>query len=380
MASFEWIDTQAQLESLIEHLCRSDAYALDTEFHRERTYRPQLAVVQIATAERLCLVDGLAVDLSGLRRALETDAVCVIHASSQDLEILAQACETVPTRLFDPQIAALFCGYGTSSLAKLANDFLGVRLDKSSQLTDWNRRPLPKRDQVYAAADVAHLLALREALIMRLRESGRLAWAEEEMERARGRDRSPPDPDTLWWKLRGKLKLGGQARSVAQEVAKWREEVAAKENRPPRVILSDMALLAMAQRPPTSEAQLQGIRNFDARRFRYTHDLLNAVKRGVDLPSTRLVLPPKAPKGSGRMEGVISLCLTWLSQRSFDLQIDSSVLGTREDVSALLLGQGSRLSKGWRFELVGKQLRSLAEGRCALAVEGTELRLVNRRE
>ncbi|MBW2375140.1 MAG: ribonuclease D, partial [Deltaproteobacteria bacterium] len=137
MPDFDWITNQAELDSLVDELSDTRAYALDTEFHRERTYLPQLALVQLATRERIALVDALAVDVRPLSRVFQSNAVCVMHAGSQDLEILELVSGTVPQRMFDTQIAALFCGYRTSSLGRLVEGFLGIELDKSAQLSDW---------------------------------------------------------------------------------------------------------------------------------------------------------------------------------------------------------------------------------------------------
>jgi len=375
---FDWITDQAGLDTLVDELSDTSAYALDTEFHRERTYLPQLAVVQLATLDRIALVDALAVDVHALSRAFDTDAVCVMHAGSQDLEILELETGTVPKRMFDTQIAALFCGYRTSSLGKLVEGFLGVQLDKSSQLTDWTRRPLPDADLRYAASDVDHLLELRDTLVSRLDERGRLEWAEEEIERLRSKDRSPPDPDTLWWKLRGKTKLNGRARGVAQELAAWRDQVAKKQNRPPRTVLSDMPLLALAQRPAHNVEQLRGVRNLDLRRFKQTDQLLAAIRRGTQLPKEAVRLPPKKPENMPSVDGVIALCLAWLAQRAGEEGLDMSVLGTREDVTSLVLHQASRLSNGWRDTLVGRELRAIIDGTAGLRVNGTELELLDR--
>jgi len=375
---FEWIARQPELDRLVDDLVDSGAYALDTEFHRERTYLPRLALVQVATRERVALVDPLAVDVAGLKRAFESDATCTMHAGSQDLEILQLVCGEVPRRIFDTQLAALFSGYRTTSLGKLVEDLLEVTLDKSVQLTDWTRRPLPDEERRYAASDVAHLLDLRDVLIARLEEEGRLPWAEEEIERLRTRDRSRPDPETLWWKLRGKSKLGGKARSVAQELASWREQVAQRQNRPPRTVLSDMALLSLAQRPAHDVRDLRGVRNFDPKRFKHTDDLLATIRRGLALPKAQLRLPPTKPKNLPQVDGVITLCLAWLSQRAREERIDMSVLGTRDDVTELVLNQESRLTKGWRQTLVGHELQSIIDGTAALCVDQTQLELVNR--
>jgi ribonuclease D len=378
VADFDWITDQAEFDALVDELSNASAYALDTEFHRERTYLPQLALVQLATLDRIALVDALAVDVHALSRAFDSDSVCVMHAGSQDLEILELATGTVPNRMFDTQIAALFCGYRTSSLGRLVEGFLGVQLDKSSQLTDWTRRPLPDADLRYAASDVDHLLELRDTLVGRLEERDRLEWAEEEIERLRSKDRTPPDAETLWWKLRGKTKLNGRARGVAQELAAWRDQVAKKQNRPPRTVLSDMPLLALAQRPARNIEQLRGVRNLDLRRFKQTDQLLAAIQRGTQLPKEAVRLPPKRPENLPDVDGVVALCLAWLAQRAGEESLDMSVLGTRDDVTSLVLHQKSRLSKGWRDILVGGELRAIIDGTAGLRVNGTQLELLDR--
>ncbi|MGB5811367.1 MAG: HRDC domain-containing protein [Polyangiales bacterium] len=378
MTSFEWIADQKSLDSIIDSLVGAEQYALDTEFHRERTYHPQLALVQLSVEGRVALIDPLRVDVAPLRRAFESDAVCVMHAGAQDLEILLARCGALPAQIFDTQVAALFAGYRTASLGSLVQDLLGVHLDKSSQLTDWTRRPLPAADQRYAVSDVTHLVPLRSTLTARLEESGRVSWAEEEIERLRSKDRSRPDPDTLWWKLRGKSKLTGRARGVAQALARWRDEVACQRDRPPRTVLSDMALLSLAQRPARNERDLAGVRNFDVRRFKHTDALLDAIRRGSEMPKTDLRLPPKKPENQPQVDGVVTLCLAWLSQRARDEKIDPSVLGTRDDVTTLVLAGNSRLASGWRHALVGADLEAIVAGDAVLRVSGTGLELLDR--
>lgn len=119
VGDYRWIDDAAVLESLVDELASCEAYALDTEFHRERTYFPQLALIQLAWQGGIALVDPLAVDVSPLARLLEGPGLAVVHAAEQDLEVLEKACGTVPTRLFDTQIAAGFLGQVSPSLVNL---------------------------------------------------------------------------------------------------------------------------------------------------------------------------------------------------------------------------------------------------------------------
>ena len=95
--------------------------ALDTEFHRERTYFPQVALVQLTwfepdvDAPTVVLIDPLALDFGPFAEVLDSDSLCVLHAGVQDLEVLELVCGTVPARLFDTQIAAGFLGTSSGS-------------------------------------------------------------------------------------------------------------------------------------------------------------------------------------------------------------------------------------------------------------------------
>ena len=191
MAPHRFIDTEAELSSVVEQLLVQPRYALDTEFHRERTYWPKVALVQIAWPGELVLIDPLAVDLAPLRALMDSDALAVLHAASQDLEVLELATGAVPRHLFDTQIAAGFLGMSTPSLASLHERELGVQLPKGNRLTDWLERPLKSAQKEYAAADVERLLEIHDALLAQLDRLGRVAWAEEECEIMRTRDRGP---------------------------------------------------------------------------------------------------------------------------------------------------------------------------------------------
>ena len=70
-----WIDDDAALNALIDQVVSSDRYALDTEFHREKTYYPKLALLQIRVGETTALVDPLAVDTTLLVRLFAAESL-----------------------------------------------------------------------------------------------------------------------------------------------------------------------------------------------------------------------------------------------------------------------------------------------------------------
>jgi len=253
------------LAALCDELVGEEFYAVDTEFHTERTYFPKLALIQLGWADTVALVDPLGVDPTPLGRVFDGPGTAVAHAAGQDIDVLRAACGVAPSVVFDTQIAAGFLGMSTPSLSRLVEQVLGVTLPKTDQLSDWLQRPIPTSQLAYAAGDVLHLLDLRSAMVAQLEERGRLAWAVEECALAVGGQRRTVVPDEAWWKVGDVRRLNGRSRGVAQEVAAWRERRAAELDRPRRSVLSDLAILTIAQRPPRHRQELEKLRGVDAR-------------------------------------------------------------------------------------------------------------------
>jgi ribonuclease D len=374
------IQSASELQNLIDRLRDAPEYAIDTEFHGERTYWPNLALIQVAWADGIALIDSLAVDVAPLREIFAGPGLCVMHAASQDLAILERSCGTTPAHLFDTQLAAGFLGFGTPSLASLCERILGVHLSKGDQLADWTRRPLTASMREYAAADVAYLLALRAALVQRLESRGRLSWATDECELLRTRDRARPLPEQAWWKLKGSRSLRGKARNVAQCVAAWRERTAEAQDRPPRQVLPDLALLSIAQRPPKNAQDMANVRGIERRSM--GHDaidgILLAINEGESLTREQLALPEDEPN-VGVASGVAALLTTWIAQLADELDIDPALLATRADLRALLADvPDARLRTGWRHDIVAEPIRRLMHGEVAVAIAPSRDRLVLR--
>ncbi len=366
-----WIDSDAGLADLIAVLDGEERWAFDTEFHREKTYFPQLALLQVAWPDGIALVDPLAIDVAPFAQALTSGAVIVAHAADQDLEVLDRACGVGPTVLFDTQLAAGFCGMGIPSLASLAERLLDVRIPKGDRLTDWSRRPLTPSQRSYAALDVAYLLELHTLLGERLDAKERRSWAEDECTLLLGRARGPHDPATAWWRLKDTRSLKGQSRGVAQEVAAWRDHRAQELDVPARYVLADLALLGIAHKPPKDGAALGDIRGLDARSIKapQQESLMAAVERGLHLAKEDVRLPPM-DEGERDLRAAVSLAAAWIAQLGRDEGIDPALLATRTDIVGLLSGGRTRLAEGWRNDLVGHRVRLLAEGGASLAFDG----------
>ena len=374
-----WVADDGELERVVDALLAQPRYALDTEFHRERTYFPKLALLQFAWPDEIVLVDPLAVDLGALRRLFDGDVLAVLHAAQQDLDVLTHAVGAVPRRLFDTQLAAGFVGYGTPSLVALLQGELRITPAKGDRLTDWLRRPLTADQREYAAADVAYLLELHDRLSAALDELGRTAWVEDACEELRTRPVSGASPDDAWLRLKDVRTLRPRGRAVAQAVAAWRERRAMATDTPVRQVLPDLAVLGIAQRQPRTDRELAQARGVDDRfsRGEIARQILAAVEEGTQAE------PPSLPGGSDDLDRelrpAVSLVSAWVSQVARDAKIDTSLLATRADLVALLAGdEQARLASGWRAELLGSGIRRLVEGRAGLTFDGRGgLRLVD---
>ena len=183
--TFRWVDDEIDFLDLIDQLILEPRYALDTEFHRERTYFPRLALVQVGWPGGIALIDPLAIDPGLFTKLFESDAVAVLHAAQQDLDVLSHAVGGVPRVIYDTQVAAGFIGYATPSLVELVRGELGQSPAKGDRLTDWLHRPLTADQKDYAAADVRYLLDLQDHIDAKLIDRGRLAWAVEAFDELR---------------------------------------------------------------------------------------------------------------------------------------------------------------------------------------------------
>jgi ribonuclease D len=371
---YRWVTDAAALDELVATLVEQPRYALDTEFHRERTYFPQLALMQIAwrsdNGQQLVLVDPLAIDVTAFERLFASESLCVIHAAQQDLDVLTHAVGSVPARMFDTQLAAGFVGYGTPSLVSLLQGEIGVSPPKGDRLTDWLRRPLSDSQCQYAAVDVEYLLELHERLVAQLAQAERLGWAEDACEELRTRPTSGSAPQDAWLRLKDARSLRPSARAVAQSLAAWRERRAMRVDVPVRQVLPDLAILGISQRAPSSTKELAQARGVDDRHTRggLAEEILEAVRAAKGAPAPT---PPVSVDDLDRnLRPAVTLVSAWVAQLARDERLDPALLATRADIVAFLRGDDdARLSSGWRNELVGDGIRRLVGGEAGLTFD-----------
>ena len=350
---------------------------LDTEFMREKTYRARLCLVQLATPDEIFILDPLeADDLSEIGRLVADPAVeVVVHAGRQDLEIFFERYGSVPSRVFDVQLAAAFAGLGASlPYGRLVEESIGTKVKKGESYTDWCRRPLTKEQIVYAADDVRYLLPAARELKRRLDEQGRGGWVTEELKALETPDAFETDLDEVYKRVGGRGSLSGKQLAVLRSVARWRESEAQRRDAPRGWVVKDPTLIEIARRAPTTIAALSKIRGLNQREAeRFGSDILDAIRAGLE--GEEIKMPKAAPRSAQIRARVLSgPCDAIVRSRCEAADIATELVSTRGELEALLTDVSAgaadlsrhRLMQGWRRELAGDHVVAFAEGRVAL--------------
>jgi len=351
--------------------------ALDTEFVWERTYSPVPCLLQLATANRLAVLDPLEdVDVGPIAQLVGDPAVqLVMHAPAGDLLLFATRYGVRATSVFDTQLAAGFVGHGISmAYDRLVERVAGVTLTHNETFSDWSRRPLTDAQIQYAADDVRYLFAVADALLAKLDEMGRRSWAEDEITRRYGPAATiEPDPQRAYLKVARRGRLSGRQLASLRAVAAWREEEARTRDLPPGWVLKDPSVVEVARRSPQDAAALGRLRGLGNLSAAAGQRLLEALAGAADAEAPRAAreLPPGLAR---RVAAASALGAVLVRARCDGADIAPELVATRAElesfVEAMANGQEEHaLLSGWRRELVGAELRELVQGNVALALE-----------
>ncbi|MCH9036412.1 MAG: HRDC domain-containing protein [Chloroflexi bacterium] len=327
----ELITDAPGLVRVVEALLKEGCIALDTEsdgFHR---YPEKICLVQLASQDRVYIVDPLAIgDMMPLERLLADRRVeKVIHSAENDLRIVDRHWGYRIFNLYDTSVGAHFLGMERLGLGAIAEEFLGVQLDKSKKLqrADWSLRPLSDTAIDYAAADVAHLVALRDALARRIEALGRAEWVAEEFERIEEVRYIPPEqPELSFLSIKGSSALDGRGLALLQELASFREGVALRQGRPPFRILPNTTLLSIAGDPTVDLSRVPGLGNNNLRRF--GAGLKSAIRKGLASPPVKR--PPfrlsHQPRPSVAQVRLAKELRSWRTEEGKRLSLDPALI------------------------------------------------------
>ena len=382
------ITTTNSLSELCNKLKESEYVTVDTEFIREKTYWPDLCLIQIADNKNAAVVDVLSpnINIEPLLNIMHDPKILkVFHAARQDLEIFFKLTNRLPQPLFDTQIAAMVCGFGDSvGYDTLVNKITGKIIDKSSRFTDWSLRPLTQKQIDYALGDVTHLRLVYENLNQQLLEGDRSEWLREEVEKLNDTSIYQTSPPDAWKRIKSR-NTNPRFLGVLKELASWREKEAQKKNIPRNHVIKDEALVEIAHSTPKSLKNLTRIRGLGQRTAEgyVGQSLLKAVEVGENIPSNQCPQVPRRPSIPKNIGPITDYLKVLLKMKCDEHGIAQKLIANSADIEKLAAfgsKAGVAAISGWRKNLFGEDAINLIEGRSTIIIEEQKLRLATYRQ
>ena len=370
------VASPTELRDAVTRLERADVIGLDTEFIGEESYRPELCLIQIATARELLLIDPYVCgDLKPFWDTIhDPSKIVVVHAGREEVRMAYFASGNKPRNVFDLQIAAGLVGYlYPIGYAGLVQEVLHQRMNKSETLTDWRRRPLSLSQIRYAYDDVRHLIPIHAHLHGKLVKWDRTHWAAEEFHEFIEHSTNEEVAVEKWRKVKGLGVLARRELAVARELFSWREDFASRTNRPGRYLMLDDLLLEVCRRIPSNLEELQAFRGLPRSEM---GAILDAVQRGASLPSgswPALMSRDGDPPQVNALANLLSIALGELCR---NLKLAPNLAATQTDLKILVrtLGgtdaaaDGCGLRHGWRAAAILPFLERILAGSLVLRV------------
>jgi ribonuclease D len=363
------IKSSEEMDELADRLKNVRLIAVDTEFQRETTYYPRLALVQIATDSLVACIDPLAFDARpALKKILLDENITkIFHSCSQDLEVLFYFLGAVPGPIYDTQIAnALLTDHHQIGYASLVENELNVQLDKSQTRTNWLQRPLTAKQLQYAGDDVVYLYQLEQKLDKQLQLKGRKQWFEEESANLPTDEKSfQVAANSLWKRVKGATRLSRNQLAIVQSVALWREQLAQQKDKIRKRILSNETIIQLALAPPENISSLNQL--IDRRHNISDRDkqlLFNVINTARQCPADQCP-DIRFETLDAQQKTLLKKLQQLVNEKAEELGISNTILCSRKDLEELILADAEPdqiqlpslcNSQSWRYRCVGQHL------------------------
>ncbi len=359
------VESATQLQQAVKDWLLCEVIGIDTEFVRERTWRAELGLVQLSDGKKVWLVDPLKTGpLHPLSTLFENQGIVkILHAPSEDLEVLLYTTGTVPEPLFDTQIACAMLGQSLQmGYHKTVEWLLDMTVDKGETRSDWCKRPLRQAQLHYAALDVCLLPMMHRQLRTRLEDLGREDWLAEDCTRLLAKAQTPADPEQSWKRIGGNGRLDGISLAILQSLATWRDKEAERRNMARGFVIKDTALLTIANRQPGSLGALSELDIWHPKAIqRHGQVLIAIIDQVLQQGQTARALEVLQPEHRKLMAGMRKLVQT----RATELSVDPALLASRRELEILILSPaGEPLPErflGWRNNIITTDLLTLKE-------------------
>jgi ribonuclease D len=390
MANVPFITTASGIDEMVEDLKGVEVIGIDTEFIRETTFFPKIALIQVATRERSWLVDPIPLTKEDLQPFLDVltnpKVLKVMHAAFADQEVIYWTYGHIAEPVLDTAVAAALCGYGDNvGLAKLTKDVLKVHLHKGRSRVKWLARPLSQELLHYAHQDVEFLVELSAKMEEWLRSKGRWDWALEESYV------NPVDFDTPPEDIAHRLAKSGQLDETTylclQELVCWREDRARKGNMPRSWVADNEVLIALARSRPKSVGELRSFRGIGPKEIdRSGETILRAIETGSKAPKGDADLPVRNNAAAEVDSHALDLMKAYLAFLSARYEIAPRFL-LRTGRLADLIVFAKEEFKVWvekgiisqsASEVIGRDLKDFLSGKLLLGLKAGRVDIVQR--
>ncbi|HZX51004.1 MAG TPA: ribonuclease D [Pseudomonas sp.] len=360
-----WITDNASLAQHCASWRSLPFVAVDTEFMRIDTFYPIAGLLQVSEGQRAYLIDPLSIDdwtpFAGLLQ--DPAVVKVLHACSEDLEVFLRLTGSLPSPLFDTQLAAGYLNLGFSmGYSRLVQAVLNIELPKGETRSDWLQRPLSATQVSYAAEDVLHLAEVYLLLQAQL-SADKYRWVLEdgaELVANLGREL---DPELAYREAKLAWKLSPQQLAVLKVLCAWREREARARNQPRNRIIREHSLWPLARTQPDNLVALARIEDMHPKTVRQDGELiLQMIKQAATSPAADW--PAALPEPLPLEASSLLKKLRAIGQREGErLNIAPELMLRKKTLEALLKSgypkgpyQLPDSLRGWRRELMGQAL------------------------
>jgi len=347
---------------------------VDTEFIREKYYHPKLCLIQLGDSKG----NGWAIDplvenidlLPVYELFLNEKILKVFHSPRQDFEIIFNILNKIPKPIFDTQSAAMACGFGDSaSYESLVNNISKITLDKSARFTDWQLRPLSKKQIDYAISDVTHLSKVYSYLLEEMIKNNRLNWIKEEINKFFDLSIYITEPANAWKRIKF-YSSNKTTMSIFKEISQTREHLAKNLNVPRNKIMRDEIIIKLAKNPPKSLTEFDGLRGINLRNMNNSHKILilKSIETGKKSNNTDwLNNNTKSSNGSKAVIDILKIILLSCAEK---YNISPLLIANKEDIKQIAQGEKNvKALKGWRYEIFGSSALKLIEGSLTITVK-----------
>ena len=359
------VESDRQLQASVREWLNCDLIGIDTEFVRERTWRADLGLVQLSDGKKVWLVDPLKTGpLDPLSTLFEDkDIVKILHAPSEDLDVLFYTTGAVPNPLFDTQTAcamlgeSLQMGYHTT-----VEWLLNITIDKGETRSNWCKRPLRPAQLHYAALDVCLLPMMHRQLSTGLEELGRTDWLSEDCTRLLNKAQTAADPEQSWKRINGSSRLDGTSLAILQSLATWRDKQAEKRNLARGFVVKDATLMTIANRKPDSLDALSRLDTWHPNAVkRHGQELIDIIDRVSQEDLKAEPIEALGPEHRKLMSNMQRLVL----EKATKLSLEPALLASRRELERLILSPaGEPLPErfmGWRKDIITNDLMVLKD-------------------